>query len=220
MRILNLTLIGLGICLTASSADAQLKWNRLTADLHPSIDAIEVPCEFEFSNSGSYPIKIVEVKPVCACTAATADKGEYQPGEKGKIKASFTVGERVGLQSKTIVVRTDDKSSNEVELTINVTIPELLKMNPRVLLWDVGSTAQPKSIQLDASQDFPVKVTAIQVIGNRIFTQLQEIEPGKSYRITVVPKNLSLAYTALIKIDIQYGEGKTKTLKAFAQVGE
>jgi hypothetical protein len=93
---------------------AQLQWPHRSIELRPKPDEPQVVATFPFTNAGKEPVTITSLKTSCDCTTASLAKHTYAPGEGGEITATFTVGGRSGLQSKTILVQTTDKAEGTI----------------------------------------------------------------------------------------------------------
>lgn len=59
---------------------------------------------FEFINSGSKPLYILDTRVSCGCTAAAHSKEAVEPGGSGKIDVEFDTTGKQGEQNKTIIV--------------------------------------------------------------------------------------------------------------------
>lgn len=73
---------------------------------------------FEFTNTGSTPLIINEVKPSCGCTSSNYTKKPINPGEKGFVSAEYNPKNRPGPFSKTIRVITNSSDNANVVLRI------------------------------------------------------------------------------------------------------
>ncbi|PLX21982.1 MAG: hypothetical protein C0599_07255, partial [Salinivirgaceae bacterium] len=73
---------------------------------------------FEFTNTGSAPLIINEVKPTCGCTSSDYTKQPVNPGEKGFISAEYNPKNRPGPFNKTIRVITNSVDNPNVLLRI------------------------------------------------------------------------------------------------------
>jgi hypothetical protein len=92
----------------ATVTQAALVFEKTELDLKPDIGATKVDAVFNYENKGDAPIHIKAVKPSCGCTTAALAKNDVAPGEKGAITATFNIGDRTGVQVKTVTVETDD----------------------------------------------------------------------------------------------------------------
>jgi hypothetical protein len=86
----------------AATTQAALVFEKTTLDLNPDMGAATAEAIFKYENKGDTPVHIKAVKPSCGCTTAALAKNDVAPGEKGEIKATFNIGDRSGLQVKTI----------------------------------------------------------------------------------------------------------------------
>jgi len=73
-----------------------LTWNTERIDLTTKPGDKEAVGLFRFENNSQKTVTITSVQPSCGCTTAALEKRIYAPGEKGEIKAVFTLGDRVG----------------------------------------------------------------------------------------------------------------------------
>jgi hypothetical protein len=49
---------------------------------------------FPFTKTGDYPVTLSSTKSSCGCVVVGVEKKTYEPGEGGKITATFKVGDR------------------------------------------------------------------------------------------------------------------------------
>lgn len=74
---------------------------------------------FELKNVGDTPVKILDVKASCSCTAAVVSDPVIQPGAAGSVEVSFNTRGRKGQQAKTVKVFTDSALSPWLALTVS-----------------------------------------------------------------------------------------------------
>lgn len=182
------------ICLPVLPAFAGLEWKSQRID-HPASVADEgAEVDFKFTNTGDHSVTIESVRTSCGCTIATLDKKVYAPGESGEITAIFVFGDRVGKQRKRITVRTretgeDGKAITEsTALELRVTIPEAVKVRPRLVYWRQNEALAPKTIQITTDHDQPIRVTGVSSANDSVTAELKPVEEGKSYEIVLTPK--------------------------------
>lgn len=78
--------------------------------------------DFQFKNTGHSPLKILSAKASCGCTAIKPITESIAPGETGAITATFNSKGRVGMQSKSINVTTNDIENPVVGLRFTVEV--------------------------------------------------------------------------------------------------
>src|SRR6478752_696136 len=106
------------VSLAARAAYADLKWDETTIELHPNFGDKEAIGHFKYQNTGSSPVQIKDVKTSCGCTVAEAKQREVAPGQKGEITATYSIGNHVGTQVKTVSVTTDQAPTPLTTLTL------------------------------------------------------------------------------------------------------
>jgi len=72
---------------------------------------------FVLSNGGGDLLKISDVKASCGCTAAAPEKKELAPGESTNLIVTFNSAGRMGKQSKTIRIYSNDPENPELVLS-------------------------------------------------------------------------------------------------------
>jgi hypothetical protein len=184
----------------ATVTQAALVFEKTELDLKPDIGATKVDAVFNYENKGDAPIHIKAVKPSCGCTTAALAKNDVAPGEKGAITATFNIGDRTGVQVKTVTVETDDPKAPQTVLTFKATLVQMLDVTPNLVFWEANEAAQPKTIIAKASKGVTVnKVDVISSSGD--FTA--KVEPGSTageFKIQVQPKDTSKPLNASLTI--------------------
>src|SRR5688500_11610861 len=115
-RILFLSQVALSI---ATSPPQAPDWEETTIELTPALGAPNAVGVFKYENKGDTPVHFKGApRTSCGCTVAALQKTEVAPGEKGEITATFNIGDRTGVQMKTITVETDDPQNPTTVLTL------------------------------------------------------------------------------------------------------
>ena len=201
---------------TQPVARATLKWEQLRADLAPGPKDKTVEATFAFVNEGTTPVTIESLKSSCGCTTAALDKKVYAPGEKGEVRARFDIGQRRGLQTKTISVKIRDEPTPTI-LTLAVAIAEPLKLKPALVVWEKGEANKAKSMTLDALPGQPIRAVKVTSTDPRMRATVETVKDGESYAINIAPESTETAGFATLTIDAELA-GSTQTLRAYAQV--
>ncbi|MCC7408888.1 MAG: DUF1573 domain-containing protein [Phycisphaeraceae bacterium] len=136
------------MCVTNSSAWAELEWPSRTIQLQAAPADTQATASFTFTNRGEKPVNILEVRSTCGCTTGRQEKMTYAPGETGAITVTFEFGDRSGKQTKHVFVRTDEPKQREYPLALEVDIPVLLEITPAVLVWQSVDGAASKTLTL------------------------------------------------------------------------
>jgi len=130
-------------------AHAGLQWEATTVKADGSGGQDRVTAEFRFKNAGSQEVTIASVHPSCGCTTSALSKTRFAASEAGVLTVLFTVGERTGMQRKTIEVQEEGEKVPTV-LTLEVSLPEPLKVVPLALEWKKGEASVTRDIEVSA----------------------------------------------------------------------
>lgn len=214
MRFLPLLLV---LTLGQSFIYADLQWEKKELEFHPSVTDTSVTAEFNFTNVGPDAVTIRSVETACGCTTANLDKMIYQPGEKGRITAVFTFGQRTGLQNKAIRVFLEGEAKERV-LSIITHIPELLKVSPQFVFWQTGEAPQPKTIELTVARNSPIRVTKVSSSDPSIKVALETVQDGKSYKVSVTPGQTDKPLSSLLTIETDVAPNVHQMFSAYAHI--
>jgi hypothetical protein len=208
------SLLCLGI---AATSRAELTWEKTELDLHPALTAPTAVGVFKYENKGDKPIHFKSVHASCGCTTAALQKNDVAPGEKGEITATFTIGDRTGLQVKTVTVDTDDAQKPQTILTLKATISQLLELQPALVFWQSGEEPKPKTIVAKAGQGVTVKNLEV-TSSSPDFTTKVEPGPAGEFKISVQPRDTSHPLNAVLTIKPDSSAGAAKVYSATARV--
>lgn len=102
----------IGFTITASAQTdnkAEFKFTEEKHDFGKVPQGKPVSTEFAFTNIGTEPLILTEVKPTCGCTIADYTKTPVKKGEKGLIKITYNAAVEAPF-NKTIVVTSNAKT--------------------------------------------------------------------------------------------------------------
>ena len=205
-------------CLCASSAFAQLTWDKTEQTFNATPEDKAVVARYKFTNTASKPIKIQNVQTSCGCTTVALAKTEYAPGESGEIEATFTFSGHTGSQYKKILVSTSAAPGQPITLKLNVYIQERISVAPQVVLWRVGEQPSPKAIQIAIGGETAVKVLSVTSDNPTIKVKLREVKPGKEYEAQVTPDNAAQKASATLVIRTDYPPANPQMRYAYARI--
>ena len=201
MKIRTAFLIVSLTCLLLGPAGAALVWEQKEADLHPALTDKTAVAHFKYKNTGDKPVRITSVHASCGCTTAALAKDTVAPEESGEIVATFTIGDRSGVQTKTITVRTDEQPEQATILKLKATIPQLLQVAPVFLFWSAKDELSPKVITVDVGADYAVDKINVTSTDKSIETEVVPVPDKKEFRITVKPTESGRPINASLKIE-------------------
>lgn len=105
----------------ATAQVAEFTFTDANLRLPKTKEGVLLQFEYPFTNSGTAPLVISEIKVQCSCTRFEFPKDPIAPGEKGVIKVSFDTKGKIGYQDRILQVFANTKKS-PVELRFRVMI--------------------------------------------------------------------------------------------------
>jgi len=203
-------------------AAAQLEFDATLKEIHTAPNATTASADYAFTNKGKAPVKIKYVDPDCNCLGVKVKDGKmtYAPGESGSIRATFKMGNSIGIVDQMVAIwlEGDSKEKPSVNLSIRIHIPELVSLNNKTLKWAMGGEAKPQSIQVTMHDVEPIHVTRINSTSNDFTLELITHEKGSRYEVLVTPKETTKAGMAAIRIETDCTVEKQKIHQAFAMI--
>lgn len=214
-----ISLLSLCLLLALSEpARAALTWETTTADLHPTLTDKTAVAHFKYKNTGDKPVKITSVHPSCGCTTAELAKTVVEPNESGEITATFNIGGRFGLQTKTISVVTDDDAGQATVLKLTANVPRLLEIAPPFIYWSADDLLKPKTITAKIGGDFPVTKLNVTSTDKSLATEVVPDPKAKEFRIIVKPQEAGRPIGATLKIEPDFPKDAPKVFYANVRV--
>jgi len=99
-------------------------------------------------------------------------------------------------------------------LTLTVTIPQLLEVQPTFLFWSVNDTLEPKTITVTVGKEFPVTKLNVTSTDKSIKTEVGPGPSDKAFKITVTPTESGRPINAVLKVEPDYPKDPPKTFYA------
>ena len=178
---------------------AALEWKSVSVSLTTAPFQSTQDVVFEFRNTGSKPVALLDVQTNCDCLAADADQKTYAPGVSGVIKARFTIGDRVGQYERVITVLTDE-SPDPVRLLARFEVPDLAAVNPRSVTWPLNATATEKTVELTSAAGLEITFTEARATTDAFSASLETVAAGRHYRVHLKPRGTHQPASAAVRI--------------------
>ncbi len=183
-----------------SSAQAQLTWEKKEIDLNPKAGDAEAVAHFKYENKTDKPINIKNVRTSCGCTAAALKKNDVAPGESGEVTATFKIGNRTGVQQKTVTVETDSAEEPITNLILKATIAESVQIQPTFVFWENGEAPTPKKIVVSAGKDVTLTNVDVTSSSPEFQTKVDKGDKAGEFVITVTPTDTKKMVSATLSI--------------------
>ncbi len=220
MRFLRFLLLYL---LAGALGAAQLSFEQTLKELHLKPDAEDADVDFPFVNNTGKTITIGSIETSCSsCLRAVTDgnKMTYQPGEKGVVRLNFTVGNFTGTVEKTTVLhlKTGKDPAGDVVLTTRMHIPELLLVNPKTLIWQVGEKPEGRRISLKVAPGRTLKVTGVTTGSEMFKVEMRVVKEGSEYELTLTPAQTERPAIGIVRVQTDSPIRRHQQLQAFGVV--
>ena len=219
---------GILACLLALPlAAGSLTFEKTTVESDLSFEATSAEFDFKFKNEGKEPVVVDRLQASCPCLTLAIKGGMVvAPGKEGVIRATMDTAAMTGVVDKPFAVflKGDLPEKPSQVLTARVKIPELVSVEPKALIWEIGGDATPKKAIVTMNHSAPIKITSVTGADGKFTQEWKAIEEGKKYEITVTPAATDKAATGVVRVvtDCTYARHKAHNIFAVvkpAQVG-
>jgi hypothetical protein len=202
----------------AVPAFAQLKWDTTEQNVKAKPGDHEIVATYRFTNSGTTPMTIDNVHTSCGCTTAALSKNDYAPGESGQIVARMDISNRTGHQEKSIIVTTKENAKSPTVLRLLADIPEPIVMKPNFVMWTIGESPTPKTIDIKVTDGFPIKLLKVEADNPDIQLEINEVRPGVEIQVKVTPRDTKRPESATLLVRTDYPTDNPQTYYAYVRV--
>ncbi|MCU0782052.1 MAG: DUF1573 domain-containing protein, partial [Akkermansiaceae bacterium] len=177
---------------SATESGADIRFERTDHDFGRIKSGEACDLEFDFTNPGSAPLKIREVRMSCGCTTLGAWTREVAPGQRGVIPVRFDSGQLSGPLHKTITVVSNASSRPIVVLNLMGTVWKDIDVLPNAACFTPhvdSAQVETKVISITSNLPEPLELAAPQCAHSSIKAELAALEPGRKFelRISVKP---------------------------------
>jgi hypothetical protein len=153
-------------------------------------DERDIPVEWSYVNRWDFPLVVESMSESCSCLSGRAGQIEYEavePGESGRIRASFTPGPYRGLVRKSLHVRFAGHKG-AVELVAEARIPSAVELSDNDLTWTRSAQAAARSVDVIAGTGVGFRITGLTgVPPDQYRIERETVIEGLHYRLTATP---------------------------------
>jgi hypothetical protein len=147
----------------------------------------KITASFPFENKGQVPVTITSIKTNCGCTAASTARKTWQPGERGEVTVSLTIGNRRGLYQTPVTVTTDDQASPVTVLEFRPLIHDVMDILPTFVFWRPGEPPAEKLVKIRVTTPQPLDDLQAVSSSPGIVARLEAVKAGRDYVLHVAP---------------------------------
>lgn len=208
----------LSLCLVwlVSAEAGELVFDHNVVEIEAAPGEEVVTADFPFHVTGKESVTLKRVEVGCSCLSAqvTGGRMKWGPGEKGVVKIAFKVGNFRGKHPKdTSILMADGQRHN---LTMSLTVPEMLIIEPKTLKWEEGKPGEKKAFDIKINKDFSTKILKVAGTDEKTFpSQLETIKEGSHYKLWVTPTATNVRGFARVSFTTDSQYKKHQTYQAF-----
>jgi hypothetical protein len=214
---MNSVMAGLAALALGVIARAELAWPDTELKLIAQPNQSSVSGELRFINKGMEAVRISAVTPSCDCLKIKFPHEAIPPGSDGAIVVEYEVGGRTGQQMAKVTVTSSDAPNHPTVLTLSVTIPEAVSLQPRFVYWQRGEPGEKKFLEIVIADPKKYSVESVSCADPAFVVA---VEPGATagrYRLAIKPVDVTRAAQAAVRIELRT-EGRLETRIAYVAV--
>jgi len=204
------------------AAFAGLTFEHTLMEFRPAPGDPHVTAVFSFRNDRDKPLRIVKYDAACTCMTVTIDgaKHDYAPGEVGVMRAVFKLAGYYGTVDRVIAVwlEGDTPAAPSARLTVRAHIPQLMKIEPRTITWDLNQEPVPQVVAIEMDPDHTIHVLETQSSSDNFLLELKTIEAGRRYEMVVTPKSTAIPGIAAFRVDTDSEIESVRSQSAFGVI--
>ncbi len=197
---------------------SQLQWDSRELEFSPGVMDTNVVARYTFRNAGGYAVTVSHIRTSCGCTTTSLAKNTYEPGEKGELVVRFEIGQRTGEQAKEVMVMTNDPRESVAMLKMKVHLPEIVKIQPPFVFWDLGEEPTAKSIHVQIVLSTNVNLLAVESDNPKFHPNWKVITPGREYEVAIKPESTTQPQMATFNLKTDFPKERSRWYKAYATI--
>lgn len=201
-----------------------VKFDTPTYDFGRVQSGADIRHDFYFTNTGTGPLEILQVKPSCGCTVAGQHDRIVEPGQSGKIPITMSVKNASGPVSKNITILTNVAGTDSrVTLVVKGEVWQPVQVTPQAAAFgripaQVSGQETSRKLTIVNNLETPVKLGTPVSNSPKFRAELATLEEGKKYELTVtmIPPLESGNINGRITIPTGTAEVPTLEIPAYA----
>ncbi len=198
---------------------AKLVWEEQELTFEAKLGQVEIPILFNCKNMGDRSIRFTSLSSPCQCLEIQLDTKDVAPGESRVIPVVFHSGHRQGEQRFTFKVYSDDGVNQEAHaLTVSGAIPEMLTIDPPVLVWNAREGIEPREFTVKLAEGLPFEVKEIYSMDENFLTS--SVHEDQMTTVSVHPQKGSVRRLARAAIVVETAEKKRKTFYVLMRIAD
>ncbi|MDP0494759.1 MAG: DUF1573 domain-containing protein [Verrucomicrobiota bacterium JB024] len=212
--------LALAGCLGAvASLHAELTWEAKQVTVEAAFGQPSLEAVYSFKNTGTVPVRVVEVKTSCGCTYAAASQELVKPGESAEVAAFFETEGREGPQHSTITVLTDEKDHRETVLSFRTDIPPAASLPTRAVKWSAADAREPKTLLIPVEAGVSLQLLPPKrPLPVAVKLEKADLDGKPGYHLTLTPLDGEKSGSGILPIEAHWGEGQSRLYNIYVRL--
>jgi len=142
--------------------------------------------EFAISNAGTQPLLITNVI-MSTPLRVMRMPASIAPGSEASLKFSLDTGDLGSFYEGMILVKTNDPSASEIQLTFDGNIVSMIEVSPMPAFYLAAQRGEAKeaSVEIINHEIEPLRIERVESQSPRFTTRIQTVEEGKRYQLVL-----------------------------------
>ncbi len=113
---------------------------------------------------------------------------EEKPVVRPKVVGAGTEPPPAAAAGKTTTPTAATGARQRQQLTVEVHVPSLIRIEPKVTKWPVGAAAETKTVEVTMNHEEPIVIREVRSSRENMKVEVKELEKGKRYQLHLTPE--------------------------------
>lgn len=209
------TLLAAGVLAFTGPLSGGLEFTHTRLERSAEPGDTQMAVVFPFRNSGDAPVAVLGVESSCDCTTAHPVKAAYAPGEAGEIPLLFRFGDREGVHTKLLTVRTDELGHPGYRLALQVEIPVAAEVKPRLLFWRGAGPDQTREVTITNRTEGALKLVNLDEPSGAFSVDSRPLPAAGGHVLTLKPLRRDQELRSELTLTLETASGRRLSYRVY-----
>jgi hypothetical protein len=203
----------------AAATTAVITFESTAIDLGTVTKGEAAKKKITFTNTGTAPLTITNIKAGCGCTTIEGWEQTVAPGQRGSFEVRFDTARFIGQVSKNVDIESN-AANGVAHLTISTNIWSPVSVNPPFVAFGPvvrGTKLEPRVLEIVVTEPEPLNIGGFTCSNPYFKTEMKVLEEGRRYALSVSVPELG-GDSQSGEIILALGHPKLKELKLSATI--
>lgn len=142
---------------------------------------------FTFTNPGTQPLRIKEIKPGCSCTLVKSWDARIAPNGRGAIELELDTADMLDRVRKKVSIKTNIRAEPEKTVWLQGRVTQAVQIKPEAAVFGLLEPGRPqtKTILLSRPQAGPLDLKILQNHAPGFKVRLKALTTGRQYQLDI-----------------------------------